>query len=150
MILFLTSSPYVIGADRALLSNDNEFVDRIRAVLPPYPRALFIAADPENRAGTCRFGADTVAAFSEAALPVLSHSGRLQRPGCPGSDRAKRPDSPVRRSCADPEHLLPGNRPERAAGGLFRGDRRHQRREHELRRIRLCPAGGAGRDCAGL
>ena len=50
MVLFLTSSPYVIGADRALLSNDNEFVDRIRAVLPPYPRALFVAANPEDRA----------------------------------------------------------------------------------------------------
>ena len=73
MVLFLTSSPYVIGADRALLSNDNEFVDRIRAVLPPYPRALFIAADPENRADTCRFGADTVAAFSEAGMPFQSY-----------------------------------------------------------------------------
>ena len=73
MILFLTSSPYVIGADRALLSNDNEFVDRIRAVLPPYPRALFIAADPENRADTCRFGADTAAAFSAAGMPFQSY-----------------------------------------------------------------------------
>ena len=73
MVLFLTSSPYVIGADRALLSNDNEFVDRIRAVLPPYPRALFIAADPENRADACRFGADTAAAFSEAGMPFQSY-----------------------------------------------------------------------------
>lgn len=73
MILFLTSSPYVIGADRALLSNDNEFVDRIRAVLPSYPRALFIAADPENRADTCRFGADTVAAFAEVGIPFQSY-----------------------------------------------------------------------------
>ena len=73
MVLFITSSPYVNGADRALLSNDNEFVDRIRAVLPPYPRALFIAADPENRADTCRFGADTVAAFGEAGMPFQSY-----------------------------------------------------------------------------
>ena len=73
MILFLTSSPYVIGADRALLSNDNEFVDRIRAVLPSYPRALFIAADPENRADTCRFGADTMAAFAEVGIPFQSY-----------------------------------------------------------------------------
>lgn len=73
MILFLTSSPYVIGADRALLSNDNEFIDRIRAVLPPYPRALFVAANPEDRGGTCRFGADTAAAFSEAGIPFQSY-----------------------------------------------------------------------------
>ena len=73
MVLFITSSPYVNGADRALLSNDNEFIDRIRAVLPSYPRALFIAADPENRADTCRFGADTVAAFSEAGMPFQSY-----------------------------------------------------------------------------
>ena len=73
MVLFITSSPYVNGADRALLSNENEFIDRIRAVLPPYPRALFIAADPENRADTCRLGADTVAAFAEAGMPFQSY-----------------------------------------------------------------------------
>ena len=73
MVLFLTSSPYVNGADRALLSNDNEFVDRIRSVLPPCPRALFIAADPENRADTCRFGADTAAAFAQAGMPFRSY-----------------------------------------------------------------------------
>ena len=73
MTLFVTSSPYVNDADRAILSNDNEFIDRIRAVLPPYPRALFIAADPQNREDTCRFGADTVAAFCEAGMPFQSY-----------------------------------------------------------------------------
>ena len=73
MVLFVTSSPYVNDADRAILSNDNEFIDRIRAVLPAYPRALFIAADPDNREDTCRFGADTVAAFSEAGMPFQSY-----------------------------------------------------------------------------
>ena len=73
MTLFITSSPYVNDADRAILSNDNAFIDRIRAVLPPFPRALFIAADPENRQDTCRFGADTVAAFSEAGMPFQSY-----------------------------------------------------------------------------
>ena len=38
MVLFLTSSPYVIGADRALLSNDNEFIDRIRSPARSSPR----------------------------------------------------------------------------------------------------------------
>ena len=73
MVFFVTSSPYVNDADRAILSNDNDFIDRIRAVLPPCPRALFIAADPDNREDTCRFGADTVAAFSEAGMPFQSY-----------------------------------------------------------------------------
>lgn len=73
MVLFVTSSPYVNDADRAILSNDNEFIDRIRSVLPPFPRALFIASDPDNREDTCRFGADTVAAFCLAGMPFRSY-----------------------------------------------------------------------------
>lgn len=73
MVLFVTSSPYVNDADRAILSNDNAFIDRIREVLPPNPRALFIAADPENRDDTCHFGADTVGAFSEAGMAFQSY-----------------------------------------------------------------------------
>ena len=73
MVLFVTSSPYVNDADRAILSNDNEFIDRIRAVLPPCPRALFIAADPENREDTCQFAANTTAAFCEAGIPFQSY-----------------------------------------------------------------------------
>ena len=73
MVLFVTSSPYVNDADRAILSNDNEFIDRIRAVLPPCPRALCIAADPANREDTCRFAADTTGAFSEAGMPFQSY-----------------------------------------------------------------------------
>ena len=73
MVLFVTSSPYVGDADRAILSNDNEFIDRIRAVLPPCPRALFIAADPGSREDTCRFAADTTGAFSEAGMPFQSY-----------------------------------------------------------------------------
>lgn len=73
MVLFVTSSPYVNDADRAILSNDNAFIDRIREVLPPNPRALFIAADPENRDDTCHFGADTVGAFSEAGIAFQSY-----------------------------------------------------------------------------
>ena len=73
MVLFVTSSPYVHDADRAILSNDNAFIDRIREVLPPNPRALFIAADPENRDDTCHFGADTVGAFSEAGIAFQSY-----------------------------------------------------------------------------
>ena len=73
MNVFITSSPYIDGADRAILNPANEFVDRIRAVLPPYPRALFVCSNPDDRDGTCRFGADTVAAFALAGIPFSSY-----------------------------------------------------------------------------
>ena len=74
MTLFITSSPYVEGADRAILDPRNGFLDRLYAVLPPNPRALFIAAYPEDRDSTCRWGADTGYAFCQAGIPFLSYS----------------------------------------------------------------------------
>lgn len=68
MILFVTSSPFVDGADRAILSNANGFLDRIREALPPLPRCLFVCSDPERRDLTCRFGADVFSAFAEAGV----------------------------------------------------------------------------------
>ena len=73
MIVFITSSPYIDGAERAILNPQNEFLDRIRAVLPPNPRALFICSDPDDHDMTCHFGADTVAAFSEAGMAFSSY-----------------------------------------------------------------------------
>ena len=73
MTLFITSSPYIDGAPRAILSNDNEFIDRIRAVLPRNPAALFVCADPEDHDGTCRFAAETTGAFAEAGIPFSSY-----------------------------------------------------------------------------
>lgn len=73
MTLFITSSPYVDGADRAILSNANEFVDRIRAVLPPNPRAVFVCSNPDDHDGTCRFAAETSAAFLEAGIAFSSY-----------------------------------------------------------------------------
>lgn len=68
MIVFITSSPYVDGADRAILNPENEFVDRMRQALPPNPRALFVCSNPEDRDSTCHWGADTVAAFAMAGM----------------------------------------------------------------------------------
>lgn len=68
MTLFLTSSPFVENADRALLSNDNGFVDRIREALPPFPRCLFVCSSPERHDLTCRFGGDVFSAFREAGI----------------------------------------------------------------------------------
>ncbi len=68
MITFLTSSPFVNDADRPLLSNANGFVDQIREALPPFPRCLFVASDPEGHEMTCRFGADVVTAFAQKGI----------------------------------------------------------------------------------
>lgn len=73
MTLFLTSSPFVDGADRAILSNQNGFIDRIRQALPEFPRVLFVCSDPERHDLTCRFGADMVSAFAEAGIYFSSY-----------------------------------------------------------------------------
>lgn len=73
MTLFITSSPYVENADRAILNEANGFADRLRSVLPPNPRALFVASDPSRRDRTCHWGADTAAAFSLAGIAFSSY-----------------------------------------------------------------------------
>lgn len=74
MTLFITSSPYIDGADRAILDPKNDFVDRLKAVLPPNPRALFIASHPDSRDLTCHWGADTVSAFALANMAFSSYA----------------------------------------------------------------------------
>ena len=73
MKLFVTSSPYIDGAPRAILSNANNFVDRIRAVLPPYPNVTFVCSNPDDHGGVCRFAAETCSAFLEAGIPFGSY-----------------------------------------------------------------------------
>ena len=73
MTLFVTSSPYIEGAPGAFLSNVNSFVDRIREVLPENPRALFICSDPDDHRGTCRFAAETCAAFAMEGMAFSSY-----------------------------------------------------------------------------
>lgn len=74
MTLFITSSPYVDGAHRPILDPRNGFVDRMKAVLPPNPRALFIASHPDSRDLTCHWGADTVSAFALANMAFSNYS----------------------------------------------------------------------------
>ena len=69
MILFLTSSPCIIGADRAILNPANDFIHRIRETLPQWPRVLFICSDPHNHDQTCDFGNHMLYAFHEAGIP---------------------------------------------------------------------------------
>lgn len=73
MYLFVTSSPYIEGAPGAFLSNVNGFVDRIRECLPENPRALFICSDPDDHNGTCRFAAETTAAFAMEGMAFSSY-----------------------------------------------------------------------------
>ncbi len=68
MIVFLTSSPCVCGAPRAILNPENCFVDNLKARLPAHPRCLFICSDPDSPELTDRFGQDMAEAFEEAGL----------------------------------------------------------------------------------
>ena len=73
MTLFITSRPFVDGDERAILSNDNDFIDRIRDILPPFPRCLFVCSSPDRRDLNCRFGADVFSAFAEAGICFSSY-----------------------------------------------------------------------------
>ena len=68
MIVYLTSSPCIDGADRAILNPQNEFLDRLRADLPENPRCLFVASSPDDRDATCEFGAAMFCAFASAGI----------------------------------------------------------------------------------
>ena len=73
MIVYLTSSPCVDGADRAILNPENDFLDRLRCDLPVNPRCLFVASSPDDRDATCEFGAAMFCAFAEAGLHFSSY-----------------------------------------------------------------------------
>ena len=68
MTLFITSSPYIDGAPRAIFDPQNGLVDRLREVLPRNPSVTFVCSDPEDHVGTCEFAAVTAAAFLEIGI----------------------------------------------------------------------------------
>ena len=74
MILFITSSPFVEGAERAVINDANGFADRLLDALPQNPRALFIASDPDDHDGMCRFGADVFSAFADLGIAFESYA----------------------------------------------------------------------------
>lgn len=76
MTVFMTSSPCIIGAERAILSPANGFIDNLKNSLPPRPRALFVCADPDNPGDTDAFARDIGAAIIEAGI-AISHSAVL-------------------------------------------------------------------------
>lgn len=73
MTLFLTSSPCIIGASRAILSSANGFVHRLRSALPSAPYALFVCADPDDHAATDDFANVFVRAFQEAGISLRGY-----------------------------------------------------------------------------
>lgn len=70
MTLFLTSSPCIIGAPRAILTTSNGFLDRLRASLPNHPRTLFVCANPDDAPGTEEFACAFAEAFREAGMEL--------------------------------------------------------------------------------
>ncbi|MBO5129920.1 MAG: Type 1 glutamine amidotransferase-like domain-containing protein [Oscillospiraceae bacterium] len=68
MTLFLTSSPCVCNAPRAILNPENNFLKLLRLSLPERPRCLFICADPHSYGRTDGFGRDMDMAFREAGM----------------------------------------------------------------------------------
>ena len=72
MIAFLTSSPCVYGAPRAILNPENSFIDNLFSCLPEYPRCLFICSAPDDYGFTDRVSAEMAAAFEEAGMHFAS------------------------------------------------------------------------------
>ena len=68
MTLFLTSSPCVCNAPRAILNPENDFVENLREHLPEQPRCLFVCSDPDSYDLTDGFAQDMDDAFTEAGI----------------------------------------------------------------------------------
>ena len=71
MIVYLTSSPCVPNAPRAILNPENGFLDSLKSALPPRPRVLYICSEPEGYDFTDSFSRDFSEALREAGV-VLS------------------------------------------------------------------------------
>ena len=68
MIAFLSSSPCIYGAPRAILNPENGFADNLRRCLPEKIRCLFIASSPDEPHLTQRFGYEMASCFAEAGF----------------------------------------------------------------------------------
>jgi dipeptidase E len=68
MIAFLTSSPCIYGAPRAILNPENSFIDNLFSCLPPNPRCLFICSAPDDPGFTDRVSREMAEAFQEAGM----------------------------------------------------------------------------------
>ena len=78
MIAFLTSSPCVYRAPRAIINPENRFLVNLISCLPEHPRCLYAASDPDHGAFTDRVAQETSRAFALAGLE-FSQSTVLDR-----------------------------------------------------------------------
>ena len=69
MILYLSSSPCVVGADRARINPDNVFLHNLKSDLLPNPRCLYIASSPDAPDLNLCYSGDMADAFREAGMP---------------------------------------------------------------------------------
>lgn len=74
MIIFLSSSPCVINAPRAILNPENGFLDNLRSCLPAHPRCLFVCSDRDSYGLTDNFARDFSAAFREADMEFTDYA----------------------------------------------------------------------------
>lgn len=68
MIAFLTSSPCIFGAPRAIMNPENQFLDNLIQCLPERIRCLFICSDPDNPEWTDKVGNEMADAFAETGI----------------------------------------------------------------------------------
>jgi len=68
MIAFLTSSPCIYGAPRAILNPENAFTRNLFSCLPRHPRCLFICSGPDTPYLTDKFALEMASAFEEAGM----------------------------------------------------------------------------------
>ena len=68
MIAYLTSSPCIYGAPRAILNPENGFLDNLFSCLPAHPRCLFFCSSPDSPYLTDKFAHEMAAAFEEAGM----------------------------------------------------------------------------------
>ncbi len=71
MIVFLSSSPCVVGAPKAILNPENGFVDNLKSALPRRPRALFICSERDGYDFTDGFMRDFSQALREAGIDLV-------------------------------------------------------------------------------
>ena len=72
MKLFITSSPFVDGADRPIMDPQNGLIKALKRALPPYCRCLYICSSPDRRDLNCTFGADVFQIFAQEGM-AFSH-----------------------------------------------------------------------------
>ena len=77
MKLYITSSPFVDGADRAIMDPQNGLVKRLKQDLPPYCRCLYICSSPDRRDLNCTFGADVFQIFAQEGMISVPFSVRI-------------------------------------------------------------------------